>query len=130
MIEKKFPRGSLVIQVVFQVGHHPHKRTSKTHPKHIFSRHEKNQKVCIFACFFLNLPPFFSKICDHHQKHTLFFQFWMGTPKQCTCIHCLVLKKCLKKVFHSTRMISTLKYKWSPQCISLLYFAQRWEYRI
>ena len=55
------------------------KKTFKTYPKHVFS----GMKNVVFACSFHNFPPsFFSNICDHHLKHTPFFNFaHFCTPK-------------------------------------------------
>ena len=58
---------------VFQAGYHPHKRTFKTHPKHVFFRYENRPlEIQIFACVFLNLSVMsFPKI--DMTKNTPFF---------------------------------------------------------
>ena len=38
--------------LVFQAGYHPHKRTFKTHPNHIFFRYGNRPLILIFAAFF------------------------------------------------------------------------------
>ena len=80
--------------LVFQVGYHPRKKNFWTHPKHIFSRHQN--RICIFACFFLICHLFFSTIYDYCQKHTFFLNFrCLRTPKWNMCIDCLVWKTTL-----------------------------------
>ena len=39
--------------LVFQAGYHPHKRTSKTHPKHVFSGMQIDHKYTFLHAFFL-----------------------------------------------------------------------------
>ena len=71
--------------IVFQAGYHPHKRTYKTDPKHVFFRFEKRPKIHIFACSFLN---FFvmSFVCGCVFGHI--DKFWKGHDekiKKTTC---------------------------------------------
>ena len=51
-------------------------------------------KVCVFACVFLNLSIMpFSKFVNMTKNTPCFpILYIFCTPKQCTCVHCLILK--------------------------------------
>ena len=101
--------------LVFQAGYHPRKRTLKTYPKHIFSGVKIYPKYAFLHAFFLiSLSWPFQNLSVWPKTHPFSNFAHFCTPKQCTCIHCLVLKDNPNYVNFFTRMISNFKYKCPP----------------
>ena len=86
--------------------------------KHIlityFPGMKTNPKYEFMHVFFLIFRHLFSKIYDHHQKHTLFPLLHIFVPLNYIHAYCLVLENDPSYMFHFTRMIPTLKIQVAP----------------
>ena len=83
------------LSLVFGAGYHPHKRTFKTHPKHIFFRYENRPQIRVLVCVFLNLSIMSFPKFVNMTKNTPFFPIlhvFASLNDVRAYVHCLVLK--------------------------------------
>ena len=79
----------------------------------------------LFSDFFRH---FLSKIHEHNQKHTLFFNFArFYTPKQCTHVYCLVLKTNLITSIFFTRIFFFFAFHFSKP-LKFFLGVPKWEF--